>query len=181
MTAPVTIISFGYGHCRWLPGQRTPVAHVTYDLRYHFRDPHVTPALRDLTGLHATIESIVLGTPGILVLVDAITVAARGFLGGPQPGEVTIAIGCAGGRHRSVAVAGEVARRLAADNIPVTVRHRHITRPVSSRRVAAGLGRQDPRAASLRACGLQPWRFGVTPVPRRVRLWHAATRWRAPS
>ena len=182
--ATVTVISFGYGHCRSRWGwQRIgiPEAHVTYDLRHHFRDPHVTPGLRDLTGAHATIESIVMGTPGIRNLVDAIIATIGGFRGGPQSGDVTIAIGCVGGRHRSVAVAAEVARRLDTDGIPVILQHRDISLPViRSARPAAAPG-HAARAASLRACGLQPSHFGAEPIPPQIRLWRAITRWHATS
>ncbi|HXI60254.1 MAG TPA: RNase adapter RapZ, partial [Polyangia bacterium] len=39
----------------------------------------------------------------------------------------TVAIGCTGGRHRSVAIANELGRRLGAD-IPISIRHRDIQR-----------------------------------------------------
>jgi UPF0042 nucleotide-binding protein len=40
-----------------------------------------------------------------------------------------VAVGCTGGRHRSVVVAEELARRLRAENLQVTVRHRDVGKP----------------------------------------------------
>jgi RNase adaptor protein for sRNA GlmZ degradation len=50
--------------------------------------------------------------------------------------QVTIAVGCVGGRHRSAGIAIEAARYLESAGVPVTVTHRDMGRPVIAR--AAG-------------------------------------------
>jgi RNase adaptor protein for sRNA GlmZ degradation len=103
--SPVTVISFGYGH------GPAPEAHATFDVRHHFKDPHVRPELRNLTGADAAVVTAVMDTPGVEQLVRSITAAVRAFLEGPQPGPVTVAVGCVGGRHRSAVIADTVASR----------------------------------------------------------------------
>lgn len=129
--APVELTSFGFGH-----GQ-PPAAHLVVDVRDHFTDPHVSPRLRRLDGYDQAVASAVMSTAGIPDLIDSIVAAASAFRRGPQPGPVRIAIGCAGGRHRSVVIAMQVRDRLCADSSTgVGVRHRDIDRPVITRRSA---------------------------------------------
>lgn len=127
MTARAEIISFGYLH------GPAPEAHLTADVRWHFRDPHVSPALRCLTAHDPEVAAAVLATPGIPALIAALATAAQAFLAGPSGGTVTIAIGCAGGRHRSAVIATEVARHLPDAGIAATLTHRDIARPVIKR------------------------------------------------
>jgi UPF0042 nucleotide-binding protein len=128
-TCTVEVISFGYGH------GRPPPAHLTIDVRAHFRDPHVNPALRHLTAADAPVVEAVMSTPGIPALVDAAVAAASAFMTAPAPGPVTIAVGCVGGRHRSAVIAAEVARRLGPS---ATLTHRDIARPVINRSSRCG-------------------------------------------
>jgi RNase adaptor protein for sRNA GlmZ degradation len=123
----VTITSFGYLH-----GQPPP-AHLTIDLRTHFRDPHIDPALREMTARDEAVRDAVLATPGIGVLLDATTAAVLGFLAGPGTGPVYVASGCAGGRHRGAAFASELANRLRANGITADLTHRDIDKPVVHR------------------------------------------------
>jgi RNase adaptor protein for sRNA GlmZ degradation len=128
VTLPVEIVSFGYGH------GPAPEAHATFDVRHHFRDPHVNPALRYLTAADPQVIEAVMDTPGVYPLAASIAGTVRAFLDGPQSGPVTVAVGCVGGRHRSAAIAIEAARLLAdVDGIPVTLTHRDIGRPVIER------------------------------------------------
>lgn len=133
--SPVTLISFGYGHVdedgRPVP---PPTAHATFDVRHHFKDPHVNPALRYLTAADAPVVEAVLNTPGIPALIDSVTAMARAFRAAPRPGSITIAVGCVGGRHRSAVIAAEVFRRLDTEGIPCALAHRDINRPVIERR-----------------------------------------------
>lgn len=124
----VTVISFGYGH------GAPPEAHATFDVRHHFKDPHVNPALRDLTAADPAVVETVLSTSGIPALIDSITSMARAFRAAPSPRPLTIAVGCVGGRHRSVVIAAEVARRMDLEAIPAILSHRDISRPVIARR-----------------------------------------------
>jgi RNase adaptor protein for sRNA GlmZ degradation len=119
------LVSFGHLH------GDPPRADVVVDLRDHFRDPHAVDGLRELTADDPRVTAAVLATPGIPALIGALRATARAYLAGGRP--VTIAIGCAGGRHRSAAVARQAARQLEADGVPVTVIHRDISRPVIDR------------------------------------------------
>ena len=123
----IEIISFGYGH------GPAPEAHATFDVRHHFRDPHVDPILDPLTAEDIAVRMNVTRTPGVSWLTGAVADTIRAFQRGPAQGPVTIAIGCAGGRHRSAAIAIEVAEFLGASGVPVTVTHRDIHRPVIER------------------------------------------------
>jgi RNase adaptor protein for sRNA GlmZ degradation len=119
------ITSFGYLH------GAAPRADLTVDLRESYRDPHVDPALRELTAADPRVAAAVLATPGIPALVSAVTAAVRDLLGSGSP--VTAAIGCAGGRHRSPIMAARVAALLEADGVAVTIVHRDIAEPVVRR------------------------------------------------
>lgn len=124
----VQIASFGYLH-----GPAPEEAHLTADLRAHFRDPHVDPALRYLTAEDPEVREAVLATPGIPSLVLALASAVQAYLSGPSAGPVTVAVGCAGGRHRAATVALELVRLLESAGITVTVTHRDLHRPVIKR------------------------------------------------
>lgn len=122
----ITITTFGYLH------SSPPNAHITLDLRTHFRDPHVSPELRHLTALDAPVRDAVLSTPGIAQLLDATLATAAAYLAGPSAGPLTIATGCVGGKHRAGVVGAELHRRLLADH-NVTLIHRDLDKPVVNR------------------------------------------------
>ncbi|MFI1046807.1 ATPase [Streptomyces griseoruber] len=123
----VEIVSFGYLH------DAPPAAHLTIDLRQHFRDPHVSPELRYMTAEDAPVRAAVMGTPGIAALVDATATAVAAFAAGPSAGTVTVADGCAGGRHRAPTFALALADRLTADGHTVSIRHRDMGKDVVQR------------------------------------------------
>ncbi|MFJ4697503.1 ATPase [Streptomyces sp. NPDC088768] len=122
--AAVQLISFGYLH------GAAPSAHLTVDLREHFRDPHVSPELRYMTAEDAPVRDAVRSTPGVLDLVAATARAVTAFASGPSAGGVTVADGCAGGRHRAPTFALLLAERLRAEGHEVSVTHRDLSRPV---------------------------------------------------
>ncbi|MDX2538602.1 RapZ C-terminal domain-containing protein [Streptomyces scabiei] len=126
-TATVEITSFGYLH------DAPPAAHLTVDLRHHFRDPHVSPELRYMTADDEPVRAAVRTTPGIRQLVDAVALSVAAFAAGPSAGIVTVASGCAGGRHRAPTFARDLAARLAEAGHSVTVRHRDLGKPVVQR------------------------------------------------
>jgi RNase adaptor protein for sRNA GlmZ degradation len=123
---PGAVLS-SFGYCWRVP----PRADMTVDLRDHFRDPHAVDGLRELTADDPRVTAAVLATPGLAGLIDALCAAARAYLAGGRP--VIIAIGCAGGRHRSAVVAARVGRQLELDGVAVTVDHLDIGKPVVSR------------------------------------------------
>jgi RNase adapter protein RapZ len=119
-----TLISFGYKY--GLPVDADLVA----DCRF-LPNPHWVPELRPLTGLDDAVRDYVFAQPGATGFLDA----ASGLLSRYEQGYVgegkhyaTIAIGCTGGRHRSVAVSAELARRLREDGVEVQLTHRDVER-----------------------------------------------------
>lgn len=123
----VEIVSFGYLH------GDPPAAHVTVDMRHHFRDPHINPALRELTASDRLVRRAVLHTRGVRRLLRATVRQATAFAAGPSGDHLVISVGCAGGRHRSAVAADQLARRLRRRGHDVTVTHRDIRLPVVQR------------------------------------------------
>jgi RNase adaptor protein for sRNA GlmZ degradation len=124
----VHVITFGYLH------GAPPAACITLDLRTHFKDPHINPALRFLTAHDAPVHEAVRATPGILPLIDGAERTVLAYLDGPSSGLVTIAIGCAGGRHRAATVGDLLATSLSETHgLDVTLTHRDIDLPVVHR------------------------------------------------
>lgn len=126
-TADVVIVSFGYRH------GAQPEATITLDLRHAYRDPHVDPNLRNLTAYDWPVRRAVLRTPGIRPLMAATVAQVRAYRRGPSAGQIVIAVGCVGGRHRSATVAHYLARRLTRRGLTVLLQHRDITKPVINR------------------------------------------------
>uniref|UniRef100_A0AAU7GXV6 Nucleotide-binding protein n=1 Tax=Streptomyces phage Geonosis TaxID=3158856 RepID=A0AAU7GXV6_9CAUD len=122
----IEITSFGYLH------GAPPAAHLTLDLRHHFRDPHVSPELRNLTAEDAAVREAVLNTPGIATLIVAAEMAVRAFEMGPSKGTIRVAVGCAGGRHRAATVAQTLASRLGPAAQAALV-HRDLSKDVVNR------------------------------------------------
>jgi hypothetical protein len=93
-------------------------------------NPYWVPELRSLDGRDPRVRDYVLGQPAAGALLDGLEAtlvpllpayAERGRL------ELTIALGCTGGRHRSVALAAELARRLGqVEGIEVACRFREL-------------------------------------------------------
>lgn len=125
--ALVEITSFGFLHAA------PPSAHLTIDLREHFRDPHVSPEMRYMTAADEPVRLAVLGTDGIAELVEATARAVDAFAAGPSAGVVRVADGCAGGRHRAPVFASALAQRLGLGGHDVTVTHRDLHLPVVER------------------------------------------------
>ncbi|MFD6988746.1 ATPase [Streptomyces sp. NPDC059943] len=123
----VEIVSFGYLH------DAPPEAHLTLDLRHHFRDPHVSPELRYMTARDKPVRGAVLATSGIADLVEAAAHAVAAFTAGPSAGTVKVAVGCAGGRHRAPTVAMALADLLTLTGHDVAEHHRDIGEPVVQR------------------------------------------------
>ncbi|MFB7900020.1 ATPase [Streptomyces xiamenensis] len=124
----INVVSFGYLH------GTAPEAHLTVDLRHHFRDPHVSPELRYLTAGDQVVRDTVMATPGITTVIAGIHTAILGYRLGPSsPGEITVAIGCAGGRHRAATVAMAVAEQYETGGDSVTLTHRDLAKDVVQR------------------------------------------------
>lgn len=125
--ATVRIISFGFLH------GPAPEADVILDLRRAFRDPHIDPRMRELTGRDLLVQRAVLRTAGVRALLGATVRQVQAYAKGPSVDRIVIGSACAGGRHRSVVVADQLARRLRRRGHTVTVTHRDLDEPVVPR------------------------------------------------
>jgi UPF0042 nucleotide-binding protein len=121
----VTVLSFGFKY--GLP----PDADLVADMRF-LPNPYWNDELKNLTGTDTAVRDFVLAQEGATDFVDAYTTALRPVLEGYQrenKRHSTIAVGCTGGKHRSVAMAAEVGRRLAQlPGVTVRVAHRDLGR-----------------------------------------------------
>ena len=100
-----------------------------FDVRY-LPNPHFEPDLRPHSGHNADVAAFVLESREGRALVDKIEeLLVMALPGYESEGKayLTVAIGCTGGRHRSVAIAEELGKRLAGRANPV-VYHRDIER-----------------------------------------------------
>ena len=120
----LSLVSFGYKH--GLPVD----ADLIFDARC-LPNPHFVDALRPLTGREPQVVEFVLGFSQARGFVERI----QEFLGFTLPlyvqegkAYLTIAVGCTGGRHRSVVLAEELARLLREADHEVSVRHRDVDR-----------------------------------------------------
>jgi UPF0042 nucleotide-binding protein len=94
-------------------------------------NPHWIPELRPMTGQDRPVREYVLGQDDAGDFLDRYTDVLRLLLPGyRREGKryLTLAVGCTGGKHRSVAIAEEFARRLAAEGIDAAARHRDLGR-----------------------------------------------------
>ncbi|OFI38074.1 RNase adaptor protein RapZ [Arthrobacter sp. SW1] len=128
-TGPVTlrlnVMSFGFKY--GLPVDANFVA----DARF-IPNPHWVPQLRPHTGLDDDVRDYVFEAAGVKEFVDRYVHALEPVLDGYRTENkhyATIAVGCTGGKHRSVAVAVELSKRLAQyPRVTVTTTHRDLGR-----------------------------------------------------
>jgi UPF0042 nucleotide-binding protein len=107
------------------------VADLMFDVRF-FRNPNYVPELKDLTGADAAVaafmEELPETAPFLAHLFDTIDFLVPLYCGEGKS-RLTIAIGCTGGRHRSVYVARRLAAHLAGNPaIAVSTDHRELER-----------------------------------------------------
>lgn len=123
-TSSMTILSFGFKY--GLPLD----ADLVIDMRF-LPNPYWVPELRALNGTDHPVSEYVLTRPGAREFIDRY-VDLLGLIGNGFEREgkryVTLAVGCTGGKHRSVAVAEEIGRRLGGQGRSVTVVHRDLGR-----------------------------------------------------
>ncbi len=123
----VSLESFGYKY--GLPDE----ADVVLDARF-LPNPHWVAELRPFTGLDANVKDFVLGRVEAGMLLDQVVslvhLVAPGFVS-EQKRRLVLAIGCTGGRHRSVALVEDLARRLRGEPaFVISVSHRDMDREV---------------------------------------------------
>ena len=124
MALRVSILTFGFKY-------GIPVdADLVADMRF-LPNPYWDDNLRELTGLDAEVSNYVLAQEPAQEFIASykrlIEMVEDGYL---REGKrfVTIAVGCTGGKHRSVAIAQELARQLESDGTAVRVVHRDLGR-----------------------------------------------------
>ncbi|MFA5384689.1 MAG: RNase adapter RapZ [Eubacteriales bacterium] len=121
----VSIISFGYKYGIPLDSD------LVFDVRF-LPNPHYIPELRLLTGNEAEVEKYVYSSTVTYEFMEKF-LSLIDFLVPEYIKEgksiLTIAIGCTGGRHRSVAISNNLERRLKEGNYRVSIRHRDIKHP----------------------------------------------------
>jgi RNase adapter protein RapZ len=119
-----SLISFGFKH-----GVPLDVD-LMFDCRF-LPNPYWIDALRSHSGLEPEVRKYVLERPEttefldklddlLFMLIPAYMREGKSYL--------TVAMGCTGGRHRSVVLAEELARRLDDRGLPATVFHRDVER-----------------------------------------------------
>ncbi len=120
----VFLVSFGYKY--GLPTD----ADMLLDLRF-LPNPFFVDELRPLDGTDPAVARYVLERPETQeFLARAMSLLEFALPLYEREGRryLTIGLGCTGGRHRSVAIVGEIERRLAAHGYPVQVQHRDAAR-----------------------------------------------------
>ncbi len=119
----LTVLSFGYKY--GIPADADNVA----DARF-LPNPFWDDTLRPFTGLDEQVSKYVLSQEGAMEFVNSYVKALEPILSGylrENKHYANLAIGCTGGKHRSVALAEKLAQLLAGQNeITVTVRHRDL-------------------------------------------------------
>ena len=120
----MTVESFGYKY-------GVPVdADLMFDMRF-LANPFFVEDLRPKTGLEADVAAYVLQRPEaetFLTQVGALLHTTLPLYVREGKSYLTVAIGCTGGRHRSVAVAEELGRRITGWGYAVHLRHRDVHR-----------------------------------------------------
>ena len=119
-----TVMSFGFKY--GLPVD----ADLVLDVRF-LPNPHWIPELRPRTGLDPEVSAYVLAQPGAKELLESYGETLRIITAGyRKEGKryLTLAVGCTGGKHRSVAMAEQFAARLSSDGVDTTVVHRDVGR-----------------------------------------------------
>jgi UPF0042 nucleotide-binding protein len=119
-----TVVSFGYKY-------GVPVdADLVVDVRF-LPNPHWIPELRELTGRDQEVIDYVLAQQDATTFLDRYT-AVLDVIGAGYRREskryLTLAVGCTGGKHRSVVMSQQLADRLSASGVRATVTHRDLGR-----------------------------------------------------
>lgn len=120
----ITLKSFGFKY------GNLDDAHLQFDVRF-LPNPYFVAELKPKTGLEPAVAAYVLENDLTQGFLEHLMSFLEFVL--PQYAEegrayVTVGVGCTGGRHRSVAIVEECARRLRQHGATVVVRHRDVTK-----------------------------------------------------
>ena len=130
----IFVLSFAYS--RGVP----PDADFVFDVRF-LTNPHHVPTLRPLTGREPEVARLVRDDPAYGSFFEGMVAMLRPLLPAfERDGRsyLTIALGCTGGRHRSVAAAEHLAEVLEGGRWQITLRHRDLDTESAPERRAAG-------------------------------------------
>ncbi|NQW08447.1 MAG: RNase adapter RapZ [Alphaproteobacteria bacterium] len=119
----VTVVSFGFR------GGLPREADLVFDVRF-LANPHYDPALRPLDGRDAAVGTHISADPDFEPFLTRLTDLLEPLLpryAGEGKSYLTVAVGCTGGRHRSVYTAERLAAWLKSCGTPVTLRHRDLS------------------------------------------------------
>lgn len=118
----INCVSFAYRH--GLPRE----ADLVFDVRF-LRNPHYDPELRPLTGLDPAVQAHIQGDPDFAAFEGALQALLEPLLPRYQAegkSYLTIALGCSGGKHRSVFLVERLAGTLRAAGYEVSTAHREL-------------------------------------------------------
>lgn len=122
----VSLLTFGFQY-------GMPEADMVLDMR-GLNNPFYVPELKDKTGLDREVQDYIFSFPESREYLQAVVRLVHLRLQmyeryiDKQPKHLTFAIGCTGGRHRSVAMALALARELTAMGYAPSVEHRELRR-----------------------------------------------------
>ncbi|MDN5743392.1 MAG: RNase adapter RapZ [Yaniella sp.] len=121
----LNIMSFGFKY--GVPQDSNYIADVRF-----IPNPHWVPELRPFTGQDQEISSYVLERKGVASFIDSYVAMMEPVIEGYRSENkhyATLAFGCTGGKHRSVAIAEEIAKRLATySGVKAKISHRDMGR-----------------------------------------------------
>ncbi|MFA7636495.1 MAG: RNase adapter RapZ [Monoglobales bacterium] len=121
----IEVMSFGFKH--GLPID----VDLVFDVRF-LPNPYYVDELRDKTGLDSEVSDFVFSFPQTGIFLEKLNDMLDFLMGHyieEGKNQLVIAIGCTGGKHRSVAIAEAVAKFLSEKNYRVTKKHRDYAKP----------------------------------------------------
>lgn len=121
----IYVMSFGFKH--GVPAE----SDLVFDVRF-LPNPNYIPEFKNRTGKHAGVARYIRGFPQTTEFLDRITALLQYLIphyAAEGKSYLTIAIGCTGGRHRSVMLAEEIHKRLRKGGANTRVTHRDIEKP----------------------------------------------------
>ncbi|MCQ4159392.1 RNase adapter RapZ [Roseomonas sp. GC11] len=153
----VAVLSFGFP--RGLPRE----ADLVLDLRF-LRNPHYDPALRPMTGQDAPVAAFITADPEFVPFWQRMTALLDPLLpryAAEGKKYLTVALGCTGGKHRSVLVAERLAAHLATQGWRVDLRHRELAiTGIMATEITAGAPARPELRNGAAAPPTQPGREG---------------------
>ncbi|MGC9418419.1 MAG: RNase adapter RapZ [Rhodovulum sp.] len=124
--APLAVSLHSFSYKRGMPHGLD----MAFDCRF-LRNPYWESGLRALDGRDGAVMDYIAADPRLEEFIDRVTGLAAFVLPAHRDegrSHISIGFGCTGGQHRSVAVAEAVAKRLAATEWQVSIRHRELER-----------------------------------------------------